>query len=1017
MVKTLRSTSTLFHQWSSACPLEKDKHRDRERPPASPSPSQLDPFESSTSPPSPTTCTRPPSTVVTPTTATAPRIILASPSTSTIHYLFPSDSNRQSSHLAVSPTSSSFSLSDRGGNDKKFSPPLARASFEQTEAEKSAERKQFETAFPLPPTRDRNSRGNSLAGKGVPSGKILGPAKRIPSAGTDVSRKESVKKSPSQSALVAESSIPIKADMKTLRRQPSMADLGGRGRGLRVDVDVAKKDYQAKEKEKEKKSITLRHMEKKGKDAIRRLERPLEPLDPKTSNMVTRPAPASPARKRSLSLISPRAATTPPLPSPILPTPDLGGPLQLTDVIPLSPSFSHLDYSQAGSTAPSSRRMSISTPSFKRETHQLQPIVFPLALQGGIAMSRGDTRIGLGDYASGKVKARQDAASRAAKPSLPGSIKRSISFRKKRVAEEEKSSKPRPRSQSFGGKSIRELGLSISSPVPIPIPTSTQLEYQKRSRMDRGIYLGDSSVDLGGRYRSSKHSDQSSPYPESTPTTGYMSLSEEVDHGPRRGAKDIKIDGKPIHPDMSEISILAPSTIGLGFSPLQTPISLPESLEAEVIELAERGRKLVSPASIAPPRRPVETERGPTKPDLIAQNTFYLPPLHPKPSIRSSSGMRRAATSMNLHHESSEARPAPGRNTFSPTLPSHGRRPMTAFLCSPPNAIDPLPPLPASPDVGTPSKHSSPFLTASASLRGLFSSTKIARSLSLVFEREDKDKLEREKGNEHLKSRISSPLEANTDKLYRESILSQALSTSFHSQLNRLANEGIKEDQGGKLVSSGSKSRMPIPTQLLEDVARVDERELGVRGARKDSCNSLYSNENNGDPNDNDDHDDKLGRSPVILHPTLQETLESRWSPSPQKKSIKWMKGKTPISACRPDPKPQPQTRSRLLSFGRQSPSPTQSPTPSYTTTPISSTSLPPARALLDELVAREEEEAGEKDKERKRTEKLRKVLAWRDEVEDNDSLCKLDTRIAEHLEKERRCLRGIGGKRDSEVD
>jgi hypothetical protein len=285
MVKSHRSSSTLFNTWSTSTPASpaKDKVASRDsayfslsrhkstRPTISTtpgSPSQLDPFGSSSNLPSPTVRSRPSSTF---STSTAPRIVLASPSTSTIHYLFPSIDApnlpavapvRLEKSASLSRSSSQSHLGRRSEiskSSKQYRPtlPSTRGSFEQPERELTADRKVSEGTFILTPTRS-----SSLI-KPSASVKILGPSKRIPSLSSVSSiRKKDISKpilpisaprlseNISRRASVSAGSFPPEEDleiskfgnynyttMRTLRRQPSMADLGVKGKSVRPDPE------------------------------------------------------------------------------------------------------------------------------------------------------------------------------------------------------------------------------------------------------------------------------------------------------------------------------------------------------------------------------------------------------------------------------------------------------------------------------------------------------------------------------------------------------------------------------------------------------------------------------------------------------------------------------------------------------------------------------------------------------------------------------------------------------------
>ncbi|ORY26129.1 hypothetical protein BCR39DRAFT_269445 [Naematelia encephala] len=205
MVKSHRSPSTFFHQWPTT-PSHHD-HSQKQKPlhniAGTPgSPFSLDPFGSQVTLPEPIRSSRPNSitsaTQLVHGSSTTPKIVLASPSTSTIHYLFPSSETR--SNLSTSTTERPKSVR------AKSRPPItARRSFEQVEKEKTAQRKILEGSFPLPPSR-REPEAKASERYREP----LGSAKRVPSG--------------------------TLSNMPTLKRQPSMADLG-KAKGMKVDIE------------------------------------------------------------------------------------------------------------------------------------------------------------------------------------------------------------------------------------------------------------------------------------------------------------------------------------------------------------------------------------------------------------------------------------------------------------------------------------------------------------------------------------------------------------------------------------------------------------------------------------------------------------------------------------------------------------------------------------------------------------------------------------------------------------
>lgn len=443
-------------------------------------------------------------------------------------------------------------------------------------------------------------------------------------------------------------------------------------------------------------------------------------------------------------------------------------------------------------------------------------VIYPVSAP----MSRGDTRKGLGSYDAGKIKAREDAAKRLNGEGFMATLKRSVSL-KKNVNMVKKDSitaekKPRPRSQSL---SIRSTRIADAASPPVP-----PIRYQSG-------YPGDLTIDLGSRYTSfttsSPRSIDTSIYPHSSPASGYVSLAPSE-------SRAVRYQEKP-HPALaSEVSVLATSSSSAA-STANTPSSLPESLQAQLVDLT---------GSTPKPKR---------KSQLLAQNTFYLPPTHLKPSLRSTKSLgpgqlRRAFTSVSLSKAArspdvekpslfsskskvslklqspaqSPIEPAP----LSPTTPSfRAKRPNTTFsLCSPVDAIEALPQGPTTEPI-KPTKSTRSFLTASSSIRVMFGKDGfMARSLNQVFEKEHPGKAESE-----MKSKISSPITGamgttrsrkgkeapnadRDDKAWRENVLSQAVSMSF----NTLSKSGqASQTTSSKMVSSGSKNRLGIPSQLL----------------------------------------------------------------------------------------------------------------------------------------------------------------------------------------------------------
>lgn len=513
--------------------------------------------------------------------------------------------------------------------------------------------------------------------------------------------------------------------------------------------------------------------------------------------------------------------------SPSIPCPDFGDPIDFSVAMAESPSYSHFDYSTAGSSAMS-----------RSPTMSRRPADVPMSAD----MVRGDTRKGLGSYETAKQIAMDDAARRLAGEGPYSISRRSMSF-KKDAAKDRKST--RHRSQSVSARSVRDM--EISSPVPMPMPANAETIADKAKNRQslgpsRGIYLGDLSVDLGGRYTPTS--------PASSDTTSlYPASGGSASSYPRQSIV-APANKKPLHPALngSEISILAPSTVGLGFSPVGTQCSLPESLEAEAIDLTgtyshrpEPKRSLSSSAKLpkrstslhrialeTPPlkARPAEPplkdslrsnddqEEGaklrPRRSFLLAQNTFYIPPLAVPPSLKSS----RSLSTLKLPKDSGLGTPTELLPPLVPTnpIPQDRRTRNGGFnLCASPDGIDPLP-RHGDNTAGVQRKKSTPFLTASASIRGMFrqNSTSIARTLSTAFEKDPKSSNASPSSN-------NSPGEPDGEREWREGLLREAVTSHF-------SRTDVSTARMAPVKSSKSK-RMPIPAQLLEGGVVMDKEE------------------------------------------------------------------------------------------------------------------------------------------------------------------------------------------------
>jgi len=531
-----------------------------------------------------------------------------------------------------------------------------------------------------------------------------------------------------------------------------------------------------------------------------------------------------------------------------------------------SPSYSHFDYSTAGSSAMS------------RSTTMTRPKALPTSTE----MARGDTRRGLGSYESAKVIAREDAAKRLAGEGPYAILRRSMSLKRERGRKSEisNSRESRPRSHSLSAKSVRDMAIS----PPVPLPTFDP----KRQSLgpSRGIYLGDMSVDLGGRYTPpspasvSNGSDGTSLYPASGGSAASYPNAQEVKRTNRKS-------GKPLHPALSgtvnasssDVSILAPSSVGLGFSPVGTVVSLPESLEAEAIDLTgsygvpvstvDRGTrrlpkrstslhrikleqspittKLASPKEISTPK-PAEEAEGSTQQEvkprrsvLLAQNTFYIPPLIVPSSLRSS----RSLSALKLMQDNTLPTPtellppAPVVTRPGPPLAERRTRTTPGFggLCSPSDAIDPLPHSENQDQISPLSdtrpnmerKKSTPFLTASASIRGMFRHNSIARTLSHAFDKEKETNVPLSAPMSRSAAASARGRAPDGEREWREGLLREAVTSSFS------VSPGGEVDMGPVVTTGRSSKRLPIPAQLLSAAPIMDEMTVEVEEEAIDS--------------------------------------------------------------------------------------------------------------------------------------------------------------------------------------
>lgn len=156
-------------------------------------------------------------------TATTPKITLASPSTTTIHhYLFPDPDEKAKSNL--DPSAARKIAKDRDNSKRSSQAQVGSSTKEEREKtkeeeERLIERKKIESYFPNPPT-----------------SRPLGPTKRIVSASSSSLRTIVLQDLDDHDSPVARKDEKHPLSMRTLRRQPSMADLNNNRKKLEVNT-------------------------------------------------------------------------------------------------------------------------------------------------------------------------------------------------------------------------------------------------------------------------------------------------------------------------------------------------------------------------------------------------------------------------------------------------------------------------------------------------------------------------------------------------------------------------------------------------------------------------------------------------------------------------------------------------------------------------------------------------------------------------------------------------------------
>ncbi|ODN76955.1 hypothetical protein L202_05521 [Cryptococcus amylolentus CBS 6039] len=364
-----------------------------------------------------------------------------------------------------------------------------------------------------------------------------------------------------------------------------------------------------------------------------------------------------------------------------------------------------------------------------------------------------------------------------------------------------------PHRASPAPSSIRDPGPAPQASLPGPAPRAINLGHTAwPSISSDGVY----SPVCG----TPSHSDRSS-----LSAPGSMS-----DHG------DIQImratsAQMQVRPPMtflanaSDVSILAPSSLGIGYASSieDSPGSLLESLEAECVDLTESGLR-VSQASNKTDKRSSGQSRTPSpdavealtavagqpakasQADAISRNAYFIPPAHHQGALQMNTVPRlkrahtydnlktvyalasfpggpievqpeqeppaetppRLGTPIDLAPRSASSSRTSAEPSMFPSAPRRSHAPSfrPVSLCSPSDAIEELLPVSPfqSPETSNRSKGKrSPFQQTRESLKGILLPVK-GRSLIQTFDRAEHAQIDKSRQSA-LKSKISGPLE------------------------------------------------------------------------------------------------------------------------------------------------------------------------------------------------------------------------------------------------------------------
>jgi len=126
-------------------------------------------------------------------------------------------------------------------------------------------------------------------------------------------------------------------------------------------------------------------------------------------------------------------------------------------------------------------------------------------------------------------------------------------------------------------------------------------------------------------------------------------------------------------------------------------------------------------------------------------------------------------------------------------------------------------------------KKSTPFLTASASIRGMFRHNSIARTLSHAFDKEKETNVPLSAPMSRSAAASARGRAPDGEREWREGLLREAVTSSFS------VSPGGEVDMGPVVTTGRSSKRLPIPAQLLSAAPIMDEMTVEVEEEAIDS--------------------------------------------------------------------------------------------------------------------------------------------------------------------------------------